>query len=100
MAYGITGDLDNSEATLRYGVSKDPDYPMFYYNLGCVYAERGDMDKAMSYLSKAFPRRANSIPGEGMPDPRRMTLFSGSCPTSDFESSLTRLPPPTTENSI
>ena len=75
MAYGITGDLDNSEATLRYGVSKDPDYPMFYYNLGCVYAERGDMDKAMSYLSKAFPRRANSIPGEGLPDPRQDDSF-------------------------
>ena len=75
MAYGITFDLDNSEATLRCGVSKDPDYPMFYYNLGCVYAERGDMDKAMSYLSKAFPRRANSILGEGMPDPRQDDSF-------------------------
>ena len=48
---------------------------MFYYNLGCVYAERGDMGKAMSYRSKAFPRRANLIPKEGMPDPRQDDCF-------------------------
>ena len=33
------------------------------------------MDKAMRYLSKAFPRRANSIPGDGMPDPRQDDSF-------------------------
>ncbi len=75
MAYGITGDLKRSEETFNYGVSQDPDYPMFYYNLGCVAAERNDMDKAMDYLSKAFALKANSIPGEGMPDPRKDDSF-------------------------
>jgi len=75
MAYGISGDLAHSEATLNYGISEDPNYPMFYYNLGCVAAERGDMAKTMDYLSKAFARKANSIPGEGMPDPRKDDSF-------------------------
>ncbi|HTR48722.1 MAG TPA: tetratricopeptide repeat protein [Verrucomicrobiae bacterium] len=75
MAYGITGDLEKSEAALNYGVSKDPDYPMFYYNLACVYAERGDTDKTMSYLGSAFARKQNAIPGEDMPDPRQDDSF-------------------------
>jgi tetratricopeptide (TPR) repeat protein len=75
MAYGISGDLDRAEDTFDYGVSQDPGYPMFYYNLGCTYAERNDMDRAMEYLKKAFSLKANSIPGEGMPDPRRDESF-------------------------
>lgn len=75
MAYGITGDLDHSEATFNYGTSQDPDYPMFYYNLGCAAAERNDMNKAMGYLRKAFALKANSIPGEGIPDPRQDDSF-------------------------
>jgi hypothetical protein len=75
MAYGISGDLQHSETTLNYGISEDPGYPMFYYNLGCVAAERGDLDKTMDFLSKAFARKANSIPGEGLPDPRKDDSF-------------------------
>jgi tetratricopeptide (TPR) repeat protein len=75
MAYGITGDLRHSEETFNYGLSKDRDYPMFYYNLACVNAERNDMDKAIDYLKKAFELKANAIPGEGVPDPRQDDSF-------------------------
>jgi tetratricopeptide (TPR) repeat protein len=69
MAYGITGDLTHAEETFNYGLSQDPGYPMFYYNLACVAAERNDMDKTMDFLRKAFANKANSIPGESIPDP-------------------------------
>jgi hypothetical protein len=75
MAYGITGDLSHAEVTFNYGLSKDPDYPMFYYNLACVNAERDDMDKTIEYLKKAFALKANAIAGEGMPDPRQDDSF-------------------------
>lgn len=75
MAYGISGDLEHSEETYNYGLSKDPDYPGFYYSMACVWAERNNMDRAMDYLQKAFARKANSIPDEGMPDPRRDDSF-------------------------
>jgi hypothetical protein len=75
MAYGISGDLDRAEETFDYGVSQDPGYPMFYYNLGCTYAERNDMDRTMEFLKKAFSLKANPIPGESMPDPRRDDSF-------------------------
>jgi tetratricopeptide (TPR) repeat protein len=69
MAYGITGDLNKAEATFRYGLSKDATYPMFFYNIACVYGERNDLENALLYLNKAHTFRANSIPGEGLPDP-------------------------------
>jgi len=75
MAYGITGDLAHAEDTFRYGMGKDPDYPMFYYNLACTYAERQDMAMTMEYLKRAYARKANSIEGEGMPDPRTDDSF-------------------------
>jgi len=70
IAYGITGDATHARETLNYGVSKDPGYPMFYYNLACVAAERGGLSDTEKYLRLAFERRANIIPGETFPDAR------------------------------
>ena len=70
MAYGISGDLTSAREVLTYGVSRDPDYPLFYYNLACVTAEKGDLPDTESYLKLAFERRENLIPGETFPDAR------------------------------
>jgi hypothetical protein len=75
MAYGITGDLDHSERIYQYGIGKDPEFPGFYYSMACVYAERGNMDKTMEYLQKAFSLKANVLPGESMPDPAKDDSF-------------------------
>src|SRR5438045_8263395 len=68
MAYGISGDLKKAKETFEYGLSKDPKYPMFHYNMACTYAEMNDVDKTISYLSQAFEYKANVIKGEKMPD--------------------------------
>jgi tetratricopeptide (TPR) repeat protein len=70
IAYGITGDVAHARETLNYGVSKDPDYPLFYYNLACVTAEKGALSDTEKYLRFAFERRNNIIPGETFPDAR------------------------------
>lgn len=70
IAYGITHDLTSAREALTYGVSKDPDYPIFYYNLACVTAEKGDLPDTENYLKLAFERRDNIIPGETFPDAR------------------------------
>ena len=70
IAYGITGDLTSAREVLTYGLSKDPDYPLFYYNLACVTAQKGDVLDTESYLTLAFERRQNLIPGETFPDAR------------------------------
>jgi tetratricopeptide (TPR) repeat protein len=69
MAYGISGDLRKARQTFEYGLSKDPKYPMFHYNMACTYAEMNDVDKTITYLKQAFAYRANMIKGERFPDP-------------------------------
>jgi len=75
MSYGITGDLQKAKETFQYGVSKDPTYPLFHYNLACTYAEMGDAAEAGNFLKKAFEYKANFLPGESMPDPRKDDSF-------------------------
>jgi tetratricopeptide (TPR) repeat protein len=75
MAYGITGKLDAGEEVFRYGISVEPTFPLFHYNLACVYAGRNDVDNAMKYLTSAFKYKSNLIGGEKMPDPRADDSF-------------------------
>jgi len=91
MAYGITGDLDKAKETFEYGISKDPDYPLFYYNLACTYGEKKDMDKAIEYLKLAFDRRENMIPGERMPNPATDSSFKQFMQNEKFRAALKEL---------
>jgi hypothetical protein len=40
MSHGITRTLDRAKEVLDYGISEDPQYPMFFYIKACVYAEK------------------------------------------------------------
>lgn len=75
ISYGITGNLKKAKEIFEYGISKDPDYPLFYYNMACTYGEMKDMDKAIEYLKLAFERKKNIIEGEHMPDPSTDSSF-------------------------
>lgn len=75
IAYGISGDLKNSKGVLEYGLQKDPTYPLFFYNMACVYAESDDLDNTIVSLRKAFQYKANVRLGGAMPDPRTDSSF-------------------------
>ena len=68
MAYGLTGNLAMSKKTFEYGISKDPAFPMYYYNLACTYAEMDNLEKAVENLRLAARYKNNMIPGEKPPD--------------------------------
>jgi tetratricopeptide (TPR) repeat protein len=91
IAYGITGDLTRARETLNYGVSKDPDYPTFYYNLACVAAEKGALSETEKNLRLAFDRRANIIPGETFPDARVDDSFQKFLQQKEFRKFLDSL---------
>lgn len=91
MAYGITGNLDKARDTFEYGISKDPDYPLFYYNMACTYAEKEDMEKTIEYLKLAFDRRENMLPGETMPDPAKDDSFARFMNNQKFLAALKEL---------
>ena len=91
MAYGITGNLAKASEVFDYGVSIDVNYPMFYYNIACVYGEKNDMENAIVYLQKAFANKANVNPGEKMPDPRTDDSFARFMKNDRFVKSATAL---------
>ena len=76
MSYGISGNLKVAKETFEYGISEDPDYPMFYYNMACTYGELDNLEKAIEYLRLAFARKDNMIAGEKFPDPAKDSSFA------------------------
>jgi tetratricopeptide (TPR) repeat protein len=84
MAYGITNDLANSRKVIEYGISKDPNYPVFYYNLACIAGEKGDAQGAKANLKLAYDRRANLLPGETFLDARTDDSFQKLMQDNDF----------------
>ena len=69
MSYGISGDIKRSRAVNEAAIASDPDYPLYYYDLACADAEEGKADAARVHLQQAFDRKANTLPGEHLPDP-------------------------------
>jgi len=85
MAYGITGKLTAADEVLKYGLSKDPTYPMFYFIVADSYGERNDLNNAMKYLRLALMYKNNVIPGEKLPDPRTDDSFARFLKNEEFK---------------
>ncbi len=75
MAYGMSGDNAKARAIFEAAIAKDPDYPLYYYNLACADAEEKKLADARTHLQQAFARKSNVIPGEAMPDPTKDGSF-------------------------
>jgi tetratricopeptide (TPR) repeat protein len=75
MSYGVTGDLKNAKRIFEYAINKDPDYPNFYYNLACTYAEMSDLDNALLNLELAYDKKDKVLPGEKLSNPKNDSSF-------------------------
>lgn len=75
MSYGMSGDIPQARARFEAAIAKDPDYPMYYYNLACADAEEKNLASARVHLQEAVARKANMIPGEHVPDPKKDDFF-------------------------
>lgn len=84
MSYGMIGEFKKSRALATEGIARDPEYPLNYYNLACADAEQGHAADARVHLQQAFDRRANTLPGETMPDPARDSSFQKLKKDKDF----------------
>jgi len=76
MSYGISGNPYKAIDIYKKALIKDPEYPMFYYNLACAYAEVNNLDSAIVNLKLAFKFVGNMIQGEKIPDPQKDSSFS------------------------
>lgn len=75
IAYGLAGNIPKARALFDAAIAKDPDYPIYYYNLACADAEEKKLADARAHLQQAFARKANVIQGETMPDPTKDDSF-------------------------
>jgi tetratricopeptide (TPR) repeat protein len=91
MSYGISGDLTKSQHLYEWAVTKEPEYPMFYYNLACSFAEMGNQDKAIENLQLAHKHKSNSLPGESVPNPRTDSSFVKYINSPQFKAALDKM---------
>ncbi|UCG62176.1 MAG: tetratricopeptide repeat protein [Candidatus Zixiibacteriota bacterium] len=84
MAYCLSGDRENGRRVFEYGLSEEPEYPMFHYNLACYFAEEKKLDSALACLGKVYEYKANMLPGEKIPDPYKDESFRGYWSNRDF----------------
>jgi predicted Zn-dependent protease len=90
MAYGLSGRLQEAKSLLGKAMTSDPEYPLNYYNLACLFAETDDKAKVMENLKLAFKYKQHVIPGERMPDPSSDSSFAKYRNDADFRNLLQR----------
>lgn len=54
IAYGLTGDLDRAEASLKRALELDPGHPIAHNELGMVYRRKGQFTAARASYEKAL----------------------------------------------
>lgn len=91
ISYGITGDLKKSMAVIEYGISKEPTYPIFYYNAACNYGETDDEENAVKYLRLAYKYKDNMIKGEVFPDPATDSSFERLMKRASFSKAVAEM---------
>ncbi len=84
ISFRISGQLDGAKTILEIGIKEDPEYPMFYYNLACVYAESDDKQKCFETLEKAISFKTKMFQGEEFPDPMSDSSFKKYADDSEF----------------
>jgi tetratricopeptide (TPR) repeat protein len=87
-AYGMGGRLDRAQEIFQQAIRDDPDYPLFHYNLGAVYAEKGQLEPALDLLREAWKRRANLPEGQSFPDPRIGPSFAAYLQDQRFQEAV------------
>jgi tetratricopeptide (TPR) repeat protein len=75
LCYRLNGNLVKARQTLEFGLSQDAEYPLFHYDMACVYARMGKMDESLGQLREAYKYKAKASPGHLPPDPTEDSCF-------------------------
>jgi tetratricopeptide (TPR) repeat protein len=92
-SYRLNGNLAKSRETLEYGLSQDAEYPIFHYDMACVYAQMGKLDESLGELREAYNYKGNASPGEMPPDPTEDSCFQKFANDPKFTDAVQKLIP-------
>jgi energy-coupling factor transporter ATP-binding protein EcfA2 len=88
---GMSGDLANAQKTFQWAITQEPEYPMFYYNLACTYAEMDNLDQTIRNLRLAFKYKSKNLPGDRFPDPKSDSSFKKYLNNREFTRELEKM---------
>jgi tetratricopeptide (TPR) repeat protein len=91
MSYGLSGELARAKELFEWAVTQDAEYPMFYYNLACTFAEMGDLESALGNLRLAYQYKGNMLSKETFPDPKKDPSFKKLLKDKKFRAELDKL---------
>ena len=75
VSYRFNQNQAKSKETLDYGLSRDPKYPLFHYDLACYYGLEGDMNKALDELRLTYKNRSELSLSDELADPLQEACF-------------------------
>jgi len=91
MSYGTRGDLNRSKQLFEWAITKEPDYPLFYYNLACAHSEMNKCRDALRNLSVAYKVTHNLQPGQYMPDTMKDSSFKKCLEDRQFRAEVEKM---------
>jgi tetratricopeptide (TPR) repeat protein len=74
-SYIRTNNPDTALEICKRGLKRDKKYPMFYYTMARIYAEKGDKGLMLDNLRKAYKYKENMLLGEPLPNPLENDSF-------------------------
>jgi len=69
VSYSNYGRLKDARKVFEEALLKDPEYPLFHYNLSCACAGQGDFSKALEHLKLTLKYRDNLEKYVELPNP-------------------------------
>jgi len=92
MALGMSGNLEQAKKMFELGLTIDPEYPLFYYNLACAHAEMDDLDNTIINLDLCLKYKENLVAGEQLPDPGSDDSFQRYSENERFKEVINKYP--------
>jgi len=91
MSYGLNGEPAKAKDVFEWAIPKDPEYPLFYYNLACASAELGSPEEALRNLRLAYQYKGNMLSGKSFPDPKKDPSFKKYLKDKHFRAELDKM---------
>ena len=93
-AYRMNGNVAKAKETLEYGLSQNPNYPIFHYDLACTYAQMGQADESIGHLRTAYEHSAKVAPTQLPANPAEDSCFQKISSDPKFVDAVGKLQPP------
>jgi hypothetical protein len=84
VSYRFTQNQAGSKETLDYGLTRDPKYPLFHYDMACYYGLEGDMNKALDELRLTYKNKPELSLSDQLADPLQEGCFGKFLKNKDF----------------